>query len=147
MSSKILHSEYALFLHFRFKFHKILSNGYIYQNCGGPHNMVSIGICIRRCSIKLKKHGGNIFSNFHNSMVIYSNWIIRSTTMNKAKISLKKWNNSMRKFEKAKCIKSRNTTGTTICMRTWESWLFNPMIMHSNGLTQFPMFETIHWQI
>jgi hypothetical protein len=118
------------------------SNGYIHLYWTGPPAFASNGRCIGRCSIESKNDGGNIISSLHSVLTIFVWSLSMCSTFNLLEhISLKKW----LIFVSASYIpfgnKSWKANGMSVCINTWQSWLFIPYNLQSSILTSLDMFD------
>jgi hypothetical protein len=118
-----------------------LSNGYIHLYWTGPPTSTSYGKCTGRCFIE-KKNGGNIISSLHIVSMIFVLSLSMWSTFNLLEhISLKKWLISMNASHITFDNKSRKSNGMSVCINTWQSWLFIPYNLHSSVLTSLDMFK------
>ena len=118
------------------------SNGYIHLYWISPPTFSLNDKCIGRCSIESKNDGGNIISSLHSISTIFVSSLSMWSTFNLLEhISLKKWlifvSASHIPFGK----KSRKANRMSVCINTWQSWLFIPYNLHSSVLTSLDMFE------
>jgi len=120
------------------------SNGYIHLYWTSPPTFASNGRCMGRCSIESKNNGGNIISSLHSVSTIFvsslSMWstfnLLEHKSLNKLLISVSAFHIPFgNKSRKAKA------NGMSVCINTWQSWLFIPYILHSSILTSLDMFE------
>jgi len=100
------------------------------------------GKCMGRCTIESKNDRGNIISSLHSVLMIFVSSLSMWSTFNLLEHkSLKKW----LIFVSASHIpfdnKSRKDNGMSVCINTWQSWLFFPYNLHSSILTSLNMFE------
>jgi len=118
------------------------SNGYIHLYWTGPPTFASNDRCMGRCSIESKNNRGNIISSLHNISTIFVSSLSMWSTFNLMEhISLKKWLISVSASHIPFSNKSRKANGMSVCINTWQSWLFIPYNLHSSILTSFYMFE------
>jgi len=119
-----------------------LSNGYIHLYWIGPPTFTSNGKCTGRCSIESKNDGGNIISSLHIVSTIFVSSLSKLSTFNLLEhISLKKWLISISASHIPFGDKSRKANGMSVCINTWQSWLFIPYNLHSSVLTSLDMFK------
>ena len=111
-------------------------NGYIHLYWIGPPTFTLNGKCTGRCSIESKNDGGNIISSLHIvSMIFVSSLSMWSTFNLLEHISLKKLLISMSASHIPFCNKSWKVNGMSVCINTWQLWLFIPNNLHSSVLT------------
>jgi len=119
-----------------------LSNGYIHLYWTGPSTFTSYGKYTGRCSIESKNDGWNIISSLHIISTIFvsslSMWSICNLLEH---ISLKKWLIFVSVSHISFGNKSRKANKISVCINTWQSWLFIPYNLHSSILTSLEMFE------
>jgi len=119
-----------------------LSNGYIHLYWTGPPTFTSYDKCMGRCSIKSKNNGGNIILSLHIVSTIFVSSLSMWSTFNLLEhISLKKWLISVSASHIPFDNKSWKANGMSVCINTWQSWLFIPYNLHSSILTSLDMFE------
>jgi len=123
----------------------IISNllkGYIHLCWTGPPTFASYGKYMGRCSIESKNDGGNIISSLHIISMIFissrSMWFVYNLL---ELISLKKWIISVSASHIPFGNKSHYANGMSVCINTWQSWLFILYNLHSSRLTNLDMFE------
>ena len=119
-----------------------LLNGYIHLYWTGPPTFTSNGKCTGRYSIESKNDGGNIISSLHIVSTIFISSISMWSTFNLLEhISLKKLLISVSASHIPFGNKSQKVIGMSVCINTWQSWLFIPYNLHSSILTSLDMFE------
>jgi hypothetical protein len=117
-------------------------NGYIHIYWTGPPSFTSNGKCTGKCSIESKNDGGNIISSLHIISTIFVSSLSMWSTFNLLEhISLKKWLISVNASHILFGNKSWKVNGMSVCINTWQSWLFIPYNLHSSILTSLDMFE------
>jgi len=117
-------------------------NGYIHLYWTGPPTFTSNGRCMGRCSIESKNDGGNIISSLQSVLMIFVSSLLMWSTFNLLEhISLKKWLISVSASHIPFGNKSRKANGMSVCINTWQSWLYIPYNLHSSTLTSLDMFE------
>ena len=95
-----------------------------------------------RCTITVKKEGGNILSNSHNvTAILFLRAPSSSTFSTLEHISLKKQDKSIKLLLTLGGKDPRIAIGKSCCIKMWLSWLFIPLILRSLSLTQREMFE------
>ena len=118
-----------------------LSNGYIHLYWTSAPTFTSNGKCMGRYSIELK-NGGNIISSLHIVSTIFVLSLLMWSTFNLLEhISLNKWLISISASHIPFGNKSRKANGMSVCLNTWQSWLFIPYNLHSSVLTSLDMFK------
>ena len=119
-----------------------LSNEYIHLYWTGPPTFASYDKCMGRCSIESKNDGGNIISSLHIVLMIFISSLSMWSTFNLLElISLKKWPISVSASHIPFNNKSWKANGMSVCINTWQSWLFIPYNFHSSILTSLDMFK------
>jgi hypothetical protein len=119
-----------------------LLNGYIYLYWTSPSTFTSYGKYTGRCSTEWKNNGGNIISSLHIVSTIFVSSLSMWSTFNLLElISLKKWPISVSASHIPFNNKSWKANGMSVCINTWQSWLFIPYNLHSSILTSLDMFK------
>ena len=114
----------------------------ISNRSNGPPTFASNGRCMERCFIESKNDGGNIISSLHSVLTIFVSSLSMWSTFNLLEHkSLKKWLISVSVSHILFGKKSRKANGISVCINTWQSWLFIPYNLHSSVLTSLDMFE------
>jgi len=117
-------------------------NEYIHLYWISPWTFTSNGKYTGRCSIESKNDGGNIISSLHIVSTIFVSSLLMWSTFNLLEhISLKKWLISVSASHIPFGNKSWKVNGTSVCINTWQSWLFSPYNLHSSVLTSLDMFK------
>jgi len=120
-----------------------LSNGYIHLYWTGPPTFTSNGKCTGRCSVESKHDRRNIILSLHIVSMIFVSSLSMWLTFNLLEhISLKKWLISVSVSYIPFGNKLQKANGMSVCINTWQSWLFIPYNMHSSVLTSLDIFET-----
>jgi len=118
------------------------SNGYIHLYWTDPPTFVSNSRCMGRCSIESKNNRRNIISSLHSVSTIFVSSLSMWSTFNLMEhISLKKWLISVSASHIPFGNKSWKANGMSVCINTWQSWLFIPNNLHSSILTSLDMFK------
>ena len=118
-----------------------LSMGYIQQYWIRPPILASVAKCMTKCTITVKKDGGNIFSNSHNvTAMSASAFAISETVRVFEQIFLKKQANFIKGLVTCNDKDPRKAIGRIHCIRMWL-WLFKPEILRSFRLTWSEMLE------
>ena len=116
--------------------------GYIQRYWTGPPILASVVKCMTKCTITMKKDGGNIFSNSHNVTAISTSaFTISETVRVLEQIFLKKQANFIKGPVTCDGKDPCKAIGRSCYIKMWLSWLFKPKILCSFRLTRREMLE------
>ena len=122
--------------------------GYIQRYWTRPPILALVAKCMTKCTIVVKKDGGNIFSNSHNVTAISaSSFAISETVRVLEQIFLKKQANFIKGLVTCDNKDPRKAIGRSYCIKMWLLWLFKPEILRSFRLTQRDMLEACPFDI
>jgi hypothetical protein len=115
---------------------------YIYLYYTGPPNFASYVKFTSKYSIESKKEGGKIILSLQivSTMLLLSCSICCEHNLFEQTF-LKKWLISVSVFHILFDNKSLFLIGISVCINTWQSWLFIPYNLHSSKFINLIMFE------
>ena len=117
--------------------------GYIKRYWIRPLISASVAKCMTKCTITVRKDGGNIFSNSHNiTAMSASAFAIFEIVRVLKQIFLKKQANFIKGLVTWDGKNPHKAIGRSCCIKMWLLWLFKPEIFRSFKLTWREILET-----